>query len=124
MIPLRDMQRTVLASVPRLPVEKLGIREVHGLVLAEDVVAGHDVPPFANSAMDGYAVRGGDVGAAPVTLQMTVEDLSATQTRVSLFVNGSLAFSFVDTSPIQGSDKDGVGFRQNNPSFVDDFTVW
>ena len=73
MIPLEAMQRAVLASVEPLPVERIGVREVHGLVLAEDIVATHDVPPFPNSAMDGYAVRGGDVAAAPVTLAVIGE---------------------------------------------------
>ena len=42
-----------------------------GTTLAEDVVADRDVPPFRNSAMDGYAVRGADVATAPVTLRVT-----------------------------------------------------
>ena len=38
-----------------------------GLVLAADVVAVEDVPPFANSAVDGYAVRAADVADAPTS---------------------------------------------------------
>jgi len=34
------------------------------------VLAGHDVPSFANSAMDGYAVRAADTAGAPVTLEV------------------------------------------------------
>ncbi len=34
------------------------------MVVAEDLVARHDLPPFANSAMDGYAVRASDTGVA------------------------------------------------------------
>ena len=73
MIPLPEMQRLILDRVDRLPIEAVGVREVHGLVLAEDVVAAHDVPPFANSAMDGFAVKGADVAAAPVTLEVVGE---------------------------------------------------
>jgi molybdenum cofactor synthesis domain-containing protein len=76
MIPLPEMQRRVLDAVDLLPVERIGLREVHGLVLAADVMAANDVPPFANSAMDGYAVRGDDVGAAPVTLEV-IEEVAA-----------------------------------------------
>lgn len=47
-----------------------------GLVLAEPVSAPHDVPPFTNSAMDGYAVRAEDVTSAPVTLPV-LEDVAA-----------------------------------------------
>ena len=38
--------------------------EALGLVLARDVVAAVTLPPWDNSAMDGYAVRAGDVAAA------------------------------------------------------------
>jgi molybdopterin molybdotransferase len=44
-----------------------------GLVLAGDVVAAEAVPPFANTAMDGYAVRAADVAGAPVTLPVVAE---------------------------------------------------
>lgn len=39
----------------------LGIREALGRVLAADITAPINVPPYTNSAMDGYAVRGGDL---------------------------------------------------------------
>jgi molybdenum cofactor synthesis domain-containing protein len=44
-----------------------------GLVLAGDVVAAEAVPPFASTAMDGYAVRAADVTGAPVTLPVVAE---------------------------------------------------
>jgi molybdopterin molybdotransferase len=59
-----------------LPTIAVTLREAHGLVLAEDVVARHDIPPFANSAMDGYAVQAADVANAPVDLTV-VEDVPA-----------------------------------------------
>jgi molybdopterin molybdotransferase len=76
MIPLPDMQRNVLDAVGVLPIERIGLREVHGLVLAEDVTADSDVPPFANSAMDGFAVRAQDVVSVPATLDV-IEDVAA-----------------------------------------------
>ena len=42
-------------------------------MLAGDVVAAEAVPPFANTAMDGYAVRAADIAAAPVTLPVVAE---------------------------------------------------
>jgi molybdopterin molybdotransferase len=66
----------VLAAVPALPVVRAPLLDALGLVLAEPVVAPDDVPPFANSAMDGYAVRAVDVQEAPVVLEV-VEDLPA-----------------------------------------------
>lgn len=76
MRPLADAQREVLAAVGSLPTLAVTLREAHGLVLAEDVVATHDIPPFANSAMDGYAVRAADVVDAPVELPV-LEDVPA-----------------------------------------------
>lgn len=76
MRPLADAQRDVLDSVPLLPVTRLPLGEALGLALAEPVLAPHDVPPFTNSAMDGYAVQGADVRSAPVTLRL-IEDVPA-----------------------------------------------
>ena len=47
-------------------VEEVGLEEAAGRVLAEDVVAGFNVPPFDRSSMDGYAVRSGDTHGASV----------------------------------------------------------
>ena len=49
-----------------------------GRILAEAVVAPHDVPSFANSAMDGFAVRAGDVSFPGAVLEI-VEDVAAGQ---------------------------------------------
>lgn len=49
------------------------IAEAVGRVLAEAVVAAEDVPPFVNTAVDGYAVRAADVADAPVRLKVVDE---------------------------------------------------
>src|SRR5690606_8904577 len=53
-----------------LPSEQVSLLDAVGLVLAEDVVADVDVPPFANSAMDGYALRASDTVDAPRMLRV------------------------------------------------------
>ena len=63
----------VLAEVRPLPAERVTLADAAGRVLAEDLAALHTQPPAAVSAMDGYAVRGADVGAAPVTLAVIGE---------------------------------------------------
>ncbi len=50
--------------------EEVLLGEAAGRVLAEDVVAGFNVPPFNRSSMDGYAVRSADAAKAPVTLKL------------------------------------------------------
>ena len=58
----------VLAALAPLPAVDTPLSEAHGLVLAQDVTAALPVPPWTNSAMDGYAVRARDTeSAAPQT---------------------------------------------------------
>ncbi|HYV59660.1 MAG TPA: molybdopterin molybdenumtransferase MoeA, partial [Acidimicrobiia bacterium] len=77
MIPLADVQGEVLGGVQRLAHSTLPIRDAVGLVTAADVVAAEAVPPFANTAMDGYAVRAADTDGAgpedPVRLEVAGE---------------------------------------------------
>src|SRR2546430_4089751 len=68
-----DALARILAGVPALPEVEVPLLDAPGLVLAEDVAADRDVPPFRNSAMDGYAVRGDDVASAPVELRVVGE---------------------------------------------------
>ncbi len=72
-IDLEDAQATVLGAVaPMAPVDT-DLVDVLGRVLAADVVSAEDVPPFANSAVDGYAVRAVDIATAPAELHVVGE---------------------------------------------------
>ncbi|HEX2130780.1 MAG TPA: gephyrin-like molybdotransferase Glp [Actinophytocola sp.] len=75
----------VAALVPPTPVVPLPLADCLGLVLGRDLVSPVALPPFDNSAMDGYAVRTEDVAAAgpdaPVTLPVP-EDIPAGRTDV------------------------------------------
>jgi molybdopterin molybdotransferase len=71
--PLEDAQAFVLASCPPLDAVEVDRTLAGGLVLASAVVAGEVVPPFDNSAVDGYAVRSGDVATVPVELRVVGE---------------------------------------------------
>ncbi len=62
MISVGDAQAHILAQVQRVASpEVVPVVDALGRVLAEDVCASLDVPPTANSAVDGYAVRGADI---------------------------------------------------------------
>jgi molybdenum cofactor synthesis domain-containing protein len=88
-IPLADVQREVLASMARLAPSRVPIGDAVGLVTTEDVVAGEAVPPFANTAMDGYAVRAADTaGAGP-------------EAPVRLVVAGELPAGHAPTQPVE-----------------------
>ena len=68
MIPLEGYVSQVLETLSPLEGERLELGRAHGRVLAEDVTAVVPVPPWTNSAMDGYAVRAKDTtGACPQT---------------------------------------------------------
>jgi molybdopterin molybdotransferase len=61
-----DEARAIVSRIARgqrLPSESLALARAHGRVLAQDVVAPIALPPFDNSAMDGFAVRHGDLAA-------------------------------------------------------------
>ena len=70
MLPLADARRHVLDRMPRPEPVAVPVSEAIGLVLAEAVTAAEPVPPFANTAMDGYAVRAADTAGAPVELRI------------------------------------------------------
>jgi molybdopterin molybdotransferase len=62
LITITEARERVLASVQRLEDERVPIADALDRVLAADVKATGDVPPFPSSAMDGYAVQEGPVG--------------------------------------------------------------
>ncbi len=86
-----------------MPVESIELGHALGLVLARPVVADHPVPPFDNSAMDGFAVRAEDVVVVPVDLKVT-EDVPA-GSGASRRVEGGTAIKLMTGAPIpEGAD--------------------
>ncbi|WP_067818890.1 molybdotransferase-like divisome protein Glp [Actinomadura kijaniata] len=84
----------ILDSVPVLPPLDLALLEAQGAVLAEPVAAPVPLPPFDNSAMDGYAVVAADVAGAsessPVELPV-IGDIAAGDSGVSAIRPGLTA---------------------------------
>ena len=78
MRPLKAVRAEVLKSMRRLDTETIPFDEGVGRVLAEAVVSSEDVPHFANSAMDGFAVRATDVSEPDAVLEV-LADLPAGQ---------------------------------------------
>jgi molybdopterin molybdotransferase len=80
MIPLEEAQNSILATVPRLPAASVPLADALGLVTVEDLGATEPIPPFANTGVDGYAVRAADTAGAtpesPVRLRV-VDELPA-----------------------------------------------
>lgn len=70
MIAIDDARQAVLDLCPALDARLTSCQVMSGRVLAQDVVATENVPPFANSAVDGYAVRADDVTTVPCELRV------------------------------------------------------
>ncbi len=75
MIAVEDYRERVLALVAgrRLDAQPVALAQAAGRVLADDLIARVAVPPFDNSAMDGFAVRAADVAQVPVELAVAGE---------------------------------------------------
>jgi molybdopterin molybdotransferase len=84
-ISVEEHRAAVTALLGSRPAVELPLTDCAGLVLARDVAAGVSLPPFDNSAMDGYAVRATDVAGAqrerPVELPVAA-DIPAGRTEV------------------------------------------
>ncbi len=78
LLPVAEAERIILDRVvPVAEVETVGLKAARGRVLAEDVVAPINLPPFDNSAVDGYAVRHADLDATRETRLAVVERVTA-----------------------------------------------
>jgi len=77
LLSLEGALERMLAGVVPLPVEQVGVDDAVGRVLAEPLAARLTLPPWDNTAMDGFAVRSADVATAsaghPVTLRVVGE---------------------------------------------------
>src|ERR1041385_7100971 len=73
MISVSEAIQIVRQQTHALPVEQVPLQQALGRVLAQDVVADSDLPPFDRSQMDGYAVRADDVKTPPVRLRIVGE---------------------------------------------------
>jgi molybdopterin molybdotransferase len=81
MLSIDEARARVLAAVRPLPATAVPVADALDRVLAADVIAGGDVPPFANSAMDGFAVAPGPAGRR---LAIVGESRAGTPASVSL----------------------------------------
>src|SRR3712207_1753970 len=73
MIPVNEAVQIVLEKTERLAPERVRLEESLGRVLAEDVFADTDLPPFDRAQMDGYAVRSEDLRETPARLRVVGE---------------------------------------------------
>lgn len=94
---IEEARRLVLERVAPLEAEPVAVAEALGRVLAERVTSADPVPGFANSAMDGYAVRAADTAAAdgdrPARMSVVDESRAGHPARRSLAAGEAIAIS-------------------------------
>jgi molybdopterin molybdotransferase len=98
-----NAQACILESVKLLAAESVGLEQSLGRVLAEDVRANRDLPPYDVSAMDGYAVRSADLANIPATLAV-IEDIKAGDLPAKTVQAGQCARIMTGASVPQGAD--------------------
>ncbi|MDO9010495.1 MAG: molybdopterin molybdotransferase MoeA [Gallionella sp.] len=98
-----EAQRVVLESVALLNAESVMLEQSLGRVLAEDIRANRDLPPYDVSAMDGYAVRSADLVQVPVTLEV-IEDIRAGDMPGKIVQPGQCARIMTGAPVPQGAD--------------------
>jgi len=107
MIDIEEARKIILDSIKPLEVITVPLEDSLGLVLAEDIHSDTDIPPFDNSAMDGFALRAADTEGAsknrPVVLEVK-EDLPAGYVS-STAVSSGVAIKIMTGAPLpQGAD--------------------
>ena len=74
MIDVEEAHQFIVVETPLMEAVELPLTEAVGLVLARDIEASEDIPPFNSSAMDGFALRASDTANAtadqPVSLRI------------------------------------------------------
>jgi molybdopterin molybdotransferase len=98
-----EAQRVVLESVATLGAEQVKLEQSLGRVLAEEVRANRDQPPYDISAMDGYALCSADLANVPATLQI-IEDIKAGDMPSKTLAPGQCARIMTGAPMPQGAD--------------------
>jgi molybdopterin molybdotransferase len=104
LLSVEEAREKVLSQVGPLAPLELPLTEAYGCVAARDVVAARDMPEFASSAMDGFAVRASDVSgaspASPVELKIMGRALIGRQPEGT--VGGGEAIRIATGAPVPG----------------------
>jgi molybdopterin molybdotransferase len=103
LISVAEAQRIVLEHAKRLDAERVPIERAAGRVLAAPVSALVDLPPFASSAMDGYALRAADTARPPVRLPVVARIAAGSPADRPLSAGEAMAISTGGAVP-EGAD--------------------
>ena len=105
LLPVDEVERIIRERVtPVAEIETVALNAASGRVLASDVVAPIDLPPFDNSAVDGYAVRHADLDAKADTRLTVVERVTAGRASTQLLAAGAAVRIFTGAPIPAGAD--------------------
>ena len=103
MISINQAIEIVLRNTPTFGPENVPLSRALNRVLAEDIVADTDLPPFDRAQMDGYAVRAGDVAQTPARLRIVGESVAGAGWHHEM--NGGEAVRIMTGAPVpRGAD--------------------
>jgi molybdopterin molybdotransferase len=105
LLPIEEAAKLMAAQVPPVKeTEVVKLKEALGRIAAEDVKAPIALPSFDNSAVDGYAVRHGDIGASGDTKFRIVEEIFAGEKPAKALAAGEAARIFTGAPMPAGAD--------------------
>jgi len=105
LMPVDEVERLVRERVaPAAESETIALAQACGRVIADDVVAGLDLPPFDNSAVDGFAVRHADLDPAGETRLAIVDRVTAGKVAVRPLGRGEAIRVFTGAPMPAGAD--------------------
>src|SRR5918994_5680510 len=114
LLSVEEAREKVLSQIEPLQPLELPLTDAYGCVPAKDVVAERDLPEFASSAMDGYAVRSSEVRdatqASPVELRVVGRALIGQRPEGT--VGGGEAFQIATGAPIPAGAHPGVSLEK------------
>lgn len=100
MIKFEEALNTVLDNAQHLPTEATLLESSYGRVIATDILADRDMPPFDKSAVDGYALKQEDLGKRLLVL----ENIAAGYTPQKVVVPGTCSKIMTGAMMPQGAD--------------------
>src|SRR6187397_2871173 len=102
LLSVEEARERVLSTIKPLQPLALALTESYGCVLAESLVAERDIPGFASSAMDGFAVRSSEIASASTTspVELRVVGRAMIGERPEGTVGGGEAFAIATGAPV------------------------
>jgi molybdopterin molybdotransferase len=105
LLPLEEMEKLIVERVtPIAEIEQIGLSQARLRATAEDIVAPDNLPPFGNSAVDGYAVRHADLSANGDTVMPVSGRLQAGAKSTGAIAAGTAVRIFTGAPMPQGAD--------------------